>query len=230
MWSNSTPAAPLTITIAPGANDTLVACAITDSPSANDLNDTPSGWAQIARHAVSGYDNQVIQVLQKKASGSETSIILANGGSSAPAIGYVVSHDGRDPTTWLDVTPVSGVKDDGAATTSDISITPITNGCDLVFCHGQDVSSSVNVSFTFTTQAGTTGAWTTRADLRSGFLNVAGGTATQVTAGAVTARVTCSVTGEYAGVLIALRPAAAVAASLPPPLLGPRMPPAMLAQ
>jgi hypothetical protein len=207
-WTNSTPAAPLTITIAPAAGDILIAYAVSDDASANTLNDTAAGWTQVARLTVSAYDNQVLQVLRKKSDGTETSVVFANGGSSAVVIGGCVSFDGRDQTTYLDVAAVTNTRDGGAGTTLDISMTPVTNGCDIIYVEGNDRNNSGNTTFTFSTTAGTTGAWTNRTDQNSGFLNVAAGHAVQATAGAITARCTTNPTGEQAGVLIALRPAA----------------------
>lgn len=200
-WTNSTPADPCTVTIAPDADDFLIGWAITDSTSGAD--EDPSGWTRAFRDS-STFDNAVLLVCYKKATGAETSAAFGSVGSNTMIAG-VASFSGIDTTTPLDVTPVTFTSSTGDTTTS-ISITPTTNGCDLVFVQGQDGASS-DYSFTFSTTSGTTGAWTTRVDQNSGFMNSAMGSATQTTAGALTAQVVTT-TGGRLGILFALRPSA----------------------
>lgn len=200
-WTNSTPADPCDVTISPAANSFLIAWGITDSTSGADI--TPSGWTQAYRDS-STFDNAVLQVLYKVATGSETSVRFESAGSNTIIAGCI-EFTGIDTTTPLDVTPVTFTSSTGSTTTS-LSITPVTNGCDLVFVQGQDDGNS-DYSFSFSTTSGTTGAWTTRADQNSGFFNVGVGSATQTTAGALTAQCV-STSGGRLGVLFALRPAA----------------------
>ncbi len=199
-WTNSTPATGLTVTIAPAAGDILIGYTCVDSAGGSDA--APTGWSLLANLS-STFDGQTLHVVTKKATGSETSVAFNNGGTG---IGGVVSFDGIDQTTWLDVTPVTLANSTGA-TTTDISITPTTSGCDIVFIAGIDVNSATDVAFTFTTASGTTGAWTGRTDQNSGFMNVGSGSAVQATAGAITARCTSTSAGRC-GALFALRPAA----------------------
>jgi hypothetical protein len=201
-WANSTPADPLTVTISPDTNDFLIGSAITDTSSASDLDSTPAEWTQQYRGTVTT-DNQVHQVIYKKASGSETSVSF-DSSSGNPAIGYVASYSGVDINTPFDVTPQTFTSST-SSTTTDISITPITDGCILAFCQGQDNGNS-DYSFTFSTESGSTGSWTTQVDQNSGFYNQGHGSASQTTAGAVTARCT-STSGGRSGILFALRPA-----------------------
>lgn len=201
-WTNSTPADPCAVTIAPDANDFLIGWAITDSQP-NGAEDSPAGWTQLYR-ASSTFDGATLQVSYKKADGSETSASFNSTGANTMIAG-VISFSGVDTTTPLDVTPQTFTSSTSDTTTS-ISITPVTNGCDLVFVQGQDGATG-DYSFTFSTTSGTTGAWTTRVDQNSGFFNVACGSATQTTAGALTAQVV-STTGGRLGVLFALRPVA----------------------
>lgn len=214
-WTNSTPADPCTVTIAPDADDFLIGWAITDSTSGAD--EDPSGWTRAFRDS-STFDNAVLLVCYKKATGAETSAAFGSVGSNQMIAG-VASFSDIDTTTPLDVTPVTFTSSTSATTTS-ISITPVTNGCDLVFVQGQDGASS-DYSFTFSTTSGTTGAWTTQVDQNSGFMNVAMGSATQTTAGALTAQVVTT-TGGRLGILFALRPAsaAATATTLSGPTVG----------
>lgn len=198
-WTNSTPADPCTVTIAPDADDFLIGFAISDSTSGTD--EDPAGWTRAFRDT-SSFDSAVLLVCYKKADGTETSASFGSVGSNVQIAG-VASFSGVDTTTPLDVTPVTFTSSTSNTTTS-ISITPVTNGCDLVFVQGQDGANS-DYSFTFSTTSGTTGAWTTRIDQNSGFMNQALGSAVQTTAGALTAQVV-STTGGRLGILFALRP------------------------
>lgn len=199
-WTNSTPGDPCDVTISPAANSFLIAWGITDSTSGADI--TPSGWTQAYRDS-STFDNAVLQVLYKVATGAETTVRFESAGANTIIAGCA-EFTGIDTTTPLDVTPVTFTSSTGDTTTS-ISITPVTNGCDLVFVQGQDDGNS-DYSFSFSTTSGTTGAWTTRVDQNSGFFNVAMGSATQTTAGALTAQVVTT-NGGRLGILFALRPA-----------------------
>lgn len=202
-WSNSTPADPCTVTISPAANDLLIGYCVNDSGTANDFT-PPAGWTELCE-LQNSTDNQSFVVWYKKADGSETSVAFdANSGNTG--IAAVLAFSGIDTTTPLDVASVT-FNNNTSATTSDISITPVSNGCDLVFVLGNDRTSSGDTTFTFTTTAGTTGAWTTRADINSGFMNGGAGSATQTTAGALTAQCTTDTAGGRSGILIALRPA-----------------------
>lgn len=197
-WTNSTPADPCTVTIAPAANDFLIGWAITDSTSGADT--VPSGWTQTFR-GTSTFDGAALLVGYKLADGSETSAAFNSTGSNTMIAG-VLSFDSIDTTTPLDVTPVTFSSSTGSTTTS-MSITPATDGCDIVFVQGQDAGNS-DYTFTFSTTSGTTGAWTTRVDQRSGFFNAGAGSAVQTTAGALTAQCV-STSGGRIGVLYALR-------------------------
>lgn len=206
-WVNSTvtsgSAPGISVTIAPNAGDVLIAWAVTD---ANDvLSAYTAGWTALAK-LHSSADNADLFVLHKVADGTETSVnFQTNSGNSM--IAGCVAISGRDTATPLDVAPVS-IANSGSGTTADISITPVTDGCDLVFVECLDDGSS-NTTFAFATQSGTTGSWTTRVDQHAAYYDVGCGTAEQVTAGALTARCTTSVAGGRLGWLFALRPASA---------------------
>lgn len=199
-WSNSTPADPCVVTISPSSGSVLIGFAVTDTTNASDLDTTPAGWTQLFR-AQTTTDAMTLQVIYKVSDGSETSVSFDSSSSNA-SIGGVAEFSGRNTTTPLDVTPVT-FSSNTADTTTSISITPVTDNSDLVFVQGQDDGSS-DYSFSFSTTSGTTGAWTTRIDQNSGFLNQALGSAVQSTAGALTAQVV-STSGGRAGILIALR-------------------------
>jgi hypothetical protein len=136
-WSNSTPADPCTVTISPAANDLLIGYCVNDSGTVNDFT-PPAGWAELCE-LQNNTDNQSFVVWYKKADGSETSVAFdANSGNTG--IAAVLAFSGVDTVTPLDVTPVT-FNNNTSATTSDISITPATNGCDLVFVHDIDLHS-----------------------------------------------------------------------------------------
>lgn len=200
-WTNSTPADPCNVAISPSADSVLIGIGVTDTTNVADLDTTPAGWTQLFR-AQTTTDGMTFQVIYKVANGSETSVSFSST-STNTSIAAVAEFSGIDTTTPLDVTPAT-FSSSTANTTTSISITPVTNGCDLVFCQGQDDGGS-DYAFTFSTTSGTTGAWTTRADINSTFLNAALGSAVQATAGALTAQVV-STSGGRAGILIALRP------------------------
>lgn len=206
VWTQTTPGDPSTVTIAPDANDFLLAFYVNDANTVNDFT-PPAGWTE-ACELQNNTDNQSFVVWYKKADGTETSISFdANSGNVG--IAAVVSLSGIDTATPLDVAAVT-FNNNASATTSDISITPSTNGCDIVFIAGNDRTSAGDTSFTFSTQSGTTGAWATQADINSGFMNAALGIASQATAGPITARCTTDTAGGRSGILFALRPASVV--------------------
>lgn len=205
-WENTTPADPSTVTIAPSVGDFLLACYVNDSNTANDFT-PPAGWTELCE-LKNNTDNQGFVVWSRVADGTETSISFdANSGNVG--ISFVLSFDGVSQTVPLDVTPVT-FNNNTSDTTSDLSITPVSNGCDIVLLFGNDRGSSGDTSFTFSTQSGTTGAWTNRADITSGFMNAAAGVTSQSVAGAITARCTTDVAGGRSGIIIALRPAASI--------------------
>lgn len=202
-WVTSTPANPVSVTISPAADDLLISVAITDTAAAGDLDSTPSGWTQQHR-GQSTNDNMTFQSCWKKATGAETAVAFQSSSTNSQIAG-VIACSGVDTATPLDVTPAT-VASSTAQTTTDLSITPVSDGCLLVYVIGVDAGSS-DYSFSFSTTAGSTGSWTVRRDINNGFLNYAIATAVQTTAGAVTVRCT-STSGGRVGVLYALRPAA----------------------
>lgn len=217
-WTNSTPANPCVVTVAPTAGDILLAWAITDSTTPGNLNSDPSGFSNLAPAVNSTYDSATFRASIKVADGTETSVSF-NSTSGVECIAGVIAFSGRDTTTPLDVAAVT-IALSTASTTADLSITPITDGCDLCYILGNDGGTS-DTTFTYTTQSGTTGAWTTQPDQHIGYYNIAAGRSVQTTAGAITARCTTSQTGGRLGVLVALRPAASAAKSDPPALFNP---------
>lgn len=201
-WVNNTPANPCAVTIAPTAGHLLIGYAISDDATANDFT-TPAGWTLVGQ-INSTVDGACRIVCRKIATGSETSVSFLT--STHASIAGVIAFSGIDQTTPLDVTPVSSATPTAASVTNDdLSITPVTNGCDIVFVEGRDAGTG-DYAFTFSTTSGTTGAWTTRTDQNSGFHNIASGSAVQTTAGAITARA-ASTSGGALGTLFALRPA-----------------------
>lgn len=208
-FTNTTPANPRSVTISSiAAGDILLAFATTDATGTTDLDETPDGFVPVGRRQTLTTDSAVWRVFLKVADGGETSVSFSSA-SGASSIGAVLVFDGVDVEHPLDVLPVEFFRDSGA-TTNDISITPVSNGCDLVYLIDSDIASSTNdQTFTFSTESGTTGSWTGRVDQMSGFYQQGAGTCVQTTAGAVTARCTFGFSSAAAGLLIALRPAGA---------------------
>ena len=207
-WTNSTiTSGTINVSIAPAAGEFLIAWAITD---ANDiLSSYSAGWTSLAK-LHSSADNADLFVLYKIADGSETTVSFTTNSGNAMIAGCA-AFSGIDTTTPLDVAPVS-IANSASSTTSDISITPVTNGAVLARVQCCD-NGSTDATFTFSTTSGTTGAWTTRVDQHASYYDVALGTAEQTTAGAITNRCTTSVSGGRIGWLFALRPAAGGGAS-----------------
>lgn len=219
-WVNSTPAIELNIPVAPTAHDVLVLAFITDTQNAGDTvtikeNDVvaTSNWTLVGSPQVTTGDNQTLWVYYKlDASGSETSI-KPSISSTNTIIGVVYAFSGRDNTAALDGGVGVGYQQaqtsSNTTNTPTVSLTPASNGCDLVAINGADVSSSgANPTFTFSTTSGTTEAWTTRQDQNSTFWNLGSGTSSQVTAGAITVTCTRSVSSGNALAVLALKPAA----------------------
>lgn len=206
-WTNSTITLDtINVSIAPAAGEFLIAWAITDA--LDTLESYSAGWTPLAGLRSSA-DNADLFTLYRVADGSETTVSFQTSGNSM--IAGCAAFSGIDTTTPLDVAPVSFASS-ASSTTSDISITPVTNGAVLARVQCCD-NGSTDATFTYSTTAGTTGAWTTRVDQHASYYDVALGTAEQTTAGAITSRCTTSVSGGRIGWLFALRPAAGGGAS-----------------
>jgi hypothetical protein len=211
-WNNATPADPVTVTIAPAANDVLIGGACTDA-STGDMT-WPAGFTEQDQDS-RNFDGQLSGVGYKgQATGSETSVVIDVTANSA--IAAVASFSGRDNAAPLSATPVKAFNNTGTALTGggatlDASITPAHDGCDIVAVVCWDTNASVDVVTSLSTVSGTTGAWTVRQDIQSGFRNMAIASCTQVTAGAITARATGTAGSGSAAralFLFALKPAA----------------------
>lgn len=203
-WGNSTPAATQDITIAPNEGDLLLCYACDDVNGTMFENYTFTGWTELTLSSLnSTNDNQAFHVWYKIAGASETSANL-DIDVGINFIAGVVAFSGIDTADPFDVTTVESESGASASTTTDISITPETNGCDIVFLEGRDTSTST--SFTFSTTSGTTGSWTTRNDQHGGtYYHLGAGSCVQTTASALTARSTAA-NGGHGAVLIALKP------------------------
>lgn len=208
-WVNTTPASPIVVTVSPTAGDVLVAWFLTDNQNGSATLTLPTDFTQVGTAQVCTFDNQTLWVaIKNNATGSETSLSF-NNSDSATMIAGVASFSGRDNTTPQDVTAVQVSINTGTTATPTASITPVTDGVDIIAINGADVNSSgQNPTFTFTTSAGTTGAWTTRQDQKNGFFNAGVGTAAQTTAGAITVTCTRSVSSGNSMTVLALRPSA----------------------
>lgn len=195
-WVNSTPTGSLVITVSPTIHDVLIGWKVSDSTGSSFV--WPADFTVIASQVCTA-DGQVMEVaIKEDATGSETSVAI----SGSSGIGGVIAFSGRENVTPLDFT--TNLKNDNTAqasawTLDSDSLTPATNDCDICVVYGSDITASDDPVHTFSTVAGTTGAWTTRQDQNSGFYNVGIGTATQTTAGAFTARGTGTIATRSAG-------------------------------
>lgn len=202
IWTNSTPAHPLAVTVSPTAGRVLVMYVITDAADGNTFT-FPTGFSTPVT-GQSTFDNTDLAVAYKVATGSETSLSVSNTNLRS-MIGAVVEFSGINTTTPLDVA-IAMASSSSAGTTIDASLTPVTSGVDLLSIVDADTTGS-NPTFSWATTVGTTGAWTQRADQTdSSFFNVGCATATQTTAGAITVRGTSSISSGLVHALVALRP------------------------
>lgn len=211
-WVDSTLGPTVSVTVAVAAGDVLIAWLVEDTnPAGDSVNPStwPSGFTHV--HAIDTFaDGQVLSVGLKVATGAE-GLLTFGFPSGNDCIGGVAAFSGRDGTTPQDVTAVEVSVDTAGASpwTVGASLTPVTNGCDLVAVMGSDITAAQDVVHSF---AGGGLTWTTVADQWSGdFENVAVGHAVQATAGAITVTGTGTRSGATAGrsmILLALRPAA----------------------
>ena len=215
--TNSTPAHPLSINPGATADDVLIASVVTDTGAVNSW--AISGFDQLD-HRITSVDGSSHGTLRKKdATGSEGGLNITND-ISAAMIGFIMALSGADNTTPEDVAIQAATDNtgEGSPWIIDVSITPVTDGCMIVAIMNSDVAGAANAVHSFSTVSGTTGAWTVRADLNSGYYNIAVATAPQTTAGAITVRGTGTLGGYVAAqtmVLMAIRPAAGGAADYP---------------
>jgi len=204
-WANSTPASTQNVTVAPSAGRVLLAWQATDATSTAPTA-IPSGFETTPLvDATSTTDGSRLTVwIKKNTTGAETTVTMSDNSGNLMIAG-VAEFSGIDTTTPLDVAAVP-FNTSTSVTTGSASITPVTNGCDLAIVHLPDGPSG-DRTVSYSTSSGATSAWTVRVDQTDGgFFNVALGTASQTTAGALTAQATQSISGGLVMVLIALRP------------------------
>ena len=203
-WTNSTPASTQNVTVAPSAGRVLLAWQATDATSTAPTV-IPSGFETTPLvDATSTTDGSRLTVwIKKNTTGAETTVTMSDNSGNLMIAG-VAEFSGIDTTTPLDVAAVP-FNTSTSVTTGSASITPVTNGCDLAIVHLPDGSSG-DRTVSYSTTSGTTSAWTVRVDQTDGgFFNVALGTASQTTAGALTAQASQSISGGLVMVLVALR-------------------------
>jgi hypothetical protein len=188
-WSNNTAAHPIVVTVAPSANDVLVAWVTNDSAAAQTFT-WPAGFTEVANLLISSGDGASLGVaIKNQATGSETTLSISNA-ATGNMIGGVTAFSGRNNTTPQDVTAsaaiASGIDVTPATFSQDLAITPVTNGDDIcAICMSDNSLNDFNTTITFTD----TGAlsWTTHQDIwDSGARNIAAGHALQSTAAAMT--------------------------------------------
>jgi hypothetical protein len=218
-WVNTTPATSLSITIAPAANDVLIAAVAADSGIPPDAIMWPGPWVSMGIQGVGG-DGQIFSVaMLRKATGSETSVVIS---SVASLIGMVLAFSGVDNTSPLDTsTRHYSCTDTSVGLPSPYQarqgIEPADDGSMLVNIVGFDSTPTGDVSYAFSDDTALT--WTVRRDINSGFINIGAGTAPQTTAGPVLAKCVGTLASSSAGwcaALFALRPAGAAATKATP--------------
>lgn len=203
-WVQSTPSATCSVTTSTTAGDTLVAWAVSDATGTTAT--WPSGFTQVAAQDTTTDGQTLLAAIKVNATGSEGSQSIT---SSSNLICGISSFSGANTTTQPDVTTVVASNNTGQASpwTIGASITPVTSGSALVAIMGSDVTDSADPVHTFSDTGGL--AWTTVADISSGFPNVGVGVASQTTAAATTVTGTGTVASVSAGrsmILIAVRP------------------------
>lgn len=205
--NDNSPATTVVIDPAATANDVILFGTVADNTGAT-LTSWPASFSTIGGPQDTTFDSQTSFLGRKKqASGTEGPLTAT---FNVSFIGCTMSFSGVDNTTPEDVAVVVANQDTGAnPRTLTASITPSANGCEIVAFAFGDVGSGVAVTFTFSTTAGTTGAWTKRQEITSGFYNMAAAHANQATAGAITVQVSgaASALMGMCLMLVALRPA-----------------------
>jgi hypothetical protein len=199
-WVNNTPNTSLAVVTSPTAHDVLIAWAKTDSGTTTFT--WPSGFTEIGTQFTSADGCMTGVAIKNDASGSEGSLTI-----SCPnnCVGGVIAYSGRDNTTPQAFTASITNNNTGTAspwTLDSNSVTPSADGTDIFALLSDDVTGfRGNVAHSFATFSGTTGAWTVRQDptTSDGGYDYGVGTATQVTAGAITVRGTGTEASESAG-------------------------------
>lgn len=203
VWLKST-ASGNALTIAPDAGDFLIGWSTADGTY---TITTPSGWTPIG----SLLNTNAVEVgstafFYRRADGTETSVTFLWTSNNASVDG-VAAFDNVNTDNPFDVTPVTDAHDT-SDTVADTSITPTTDGCKIAYIVVGDGSSGT-YTFTFSTQSGTTGAWSSpnEALVAGGYYNFAMNCCVQQTAGPITARCVVSTQCSRPALLVALRKA-----------------------
>lgn len=204
--TDTTPATTTAINPGAAAGAYILDGAVSDS-TLTTLSSWPAGFSTIAGPQTNTADNQTAFLGRKiSASGSEGSLTTT---FSENVIGAMMSFTGVDGTTPEDVTFVVANQNTAAnPRTLTANITPVTDGAMIVAAAYADAQSGVVVTFTFSTTAGTTGAWSKPVEINNGFYNMAFAYAPQTTAGAITVQVSGAASANMGITLFvgALRP------------------------
>jgi len=172
-----------------------------------DSAETRTGPAGFTSKSATNVSDQRLQIWYKVADGTEGASFSCGAGGANSA-GFCVAYSGVDNTTPFDVAAGTNGSGTGASITA-ASITPTTNGCQILFvgCRDSNSNSPQTVS-------PPSGSWAEQVDI-----TVAGETCwanayladfNQATAGAVgttTATASSTANATNIGILLALRPA-----------------------
>lgn len=206
--ADTSPATTTAIDPAATALDVILNAAVSDGTDTTAAT-WPTSFDNLLGPQSTTTDNQVSRLSRKKsASGAEGSLTSTFPDNN---IGLMISFSGCDNTTPEDVASVLTNQNTGAnPRTLTASITPTTDGCEIVMFAFGDIQSGADVTFTFTESGTSTlGSITKRQDITSGFYNMAVAHASQATAGLCTVQVSGAGSANMGMclMLVALRPA-----------------------
>lgn len=170
-----------------------------------DSAETRTGPTGFTSKSATNVSDERLQIWYKVADGTEGASFSCGAGSANSA-GFCVAYSGIDNTTPFDVAAGTNGSGTGASITA-ASITPTTNGCQILFVGCRD--SNANAAQTVTPPSG---SWAEQVDIPSAqcWANIYLADFNQATAGAVgTTTATASSTNNATniGILLALRPA-----------------------
>ena len=207
-WKDETGSNSITVSGVTAGN-TLLLMAVSDSGSSS-VSAWPSGFTDIGQVTSTVDGGRLHAAIKESAGGSEGALSITASGTV-----YIMCAEfsGRDTASIYAFT--TNLKESSTSTGSprtidSDSLTPSNGDTDIVALVMLDDGGN-NVTTTMSTTAGTTGSWTTHQQFsNSNFRQGAVASCTQASAGAFTARATCTWTGANGGqglILVGLKSA-----------------------
>lgn len=192
-------------------HDTLLALFVSDATGTTMT--WPTGITQQGTLQATSLDGQTLGCgIKADASGSEGLMTFT---ASVSILASILNFSGVDNATPLDVAIDEVNNNTSVASIDSNSISPVTAGALIVCILGMDVTGG-SPAPTFSTVSGSTGTWSTAANLSDGSLrHVAIGYASW-TSGAIVVRGATSVNGGLAMKTLILRPAGGASQSQAP--------------